>query len=187
MTVAPHAAYFPDFLTPCAEVPDVETGAELVLATPSRRLRAEIGRLAPVDGPGATLLGELARGKPAALWHLRRALQLYCRSLIEPDLEVLDEGLRVECAGGVHRYLHAGPEGLLRWLGPATRWQPPVLVVDYPVDRDLFLDGRGLALIPSYFGVYHPVAPADPRLRPVLVFPIHAGAGCRPAGTAATT
>ncbi|MDQ7805934.1 winged helix-turn-helix domain-containing protein [Amycolatopsis sp. A133] len=176
ITVAPHAAYFPDFLTPPAEVPDIGAGAELVLATPRRRLRAEIRRLRPAVGAGATWLDELAAGKAAALLHLERALRVYFRCLIEPHLEVIGQALRIECAGAIQRYVHAGPEGLLRWLGPATSWRPPVLTVDYPIDRDLFLDGRGLVLIPSYFGVHHPVALADPRLRPVLAVPIHAGA-----------
>jgi DNA-binding transcriptional ArsR family regulator len=47
-----------------------------------------------------------------------------------------------------------------------------VLSVAYPLDRDLYLEGRGLVLIPCYFALHHPVALADPRLRPVLAFPI---------------
>ncbi|MFF1610906.1 ArsR/SmtB family transcription factor [Amycolatopsis sp. NPDC058278] len=176
VTVAPHASYFPDFLTPSAAVPDIGTGAELVLATPRRRLRAEIRRLRPAGGAAKTWLEELADGKAAALRHLERALRVYFRCLVEPHLDVIEQALRIGCAAGVQRYLHAGPEGLLGWLGPATRWGPPVLTVDYPIDRDLFLAGRGLVLIPSYFGVHHPVALADPRLPPVLVVPLHAGA-----------
>ncbi|MFF4052374.1 winged helix-turn-helix domain-containing protein [Streptomyces chartreusis] len=47
-----------------------------------------------------------------------------------------------------------------------------MLHVDYPVDRDLSLGGRGLRLIPSYFCRRTPIALADPELRPVLVYPI---------------
>jgi DNA-binding transcriptional ArsR family regulator len=97
---------------------------------------------------------------------------VYFRALVEPHLQMIDDGLRTDCAGGIQSYLQTGPEGLLRRLGPATSWQPPVLAVDYPLDRDLRLDGRGLVLIPGYFCLYHPVALADPLLRPVLVFPI---------------
>jgi DNA-binding transcriptional ArsR family regulator len=175
-TVAPHAAYFPDFLTPTADVRDIGEGAEAILSAPRWRVREEIGRLRPAGAPAARWLDELARGRTAAVRHLRRALHVYFETLLEPELPVLDEGVRIACAGGIQRYLRDGPEGLLRWLGPATSWRPPVLTVDYPVDRDLRLEGRGLLLIPTYFGVYHPVALADPRLRPVLVFPIDAGA-----------
>jgi DNA-binding transcriptional ArsR family regulator len=172
MTVAPHAAYFPDFLTPTLDVPDIDAGVETVLSTPPPRLGEEISRLRPTGRAQARWLHELARGKSAALRYLRHALRVYYRALIEPHLQMIDDGLRTDCAGGIQRYLRTGPEGLLRWLGPATNWQPPVLSVDYPLDRDLHLDGRGLVLIPGYFCLYHPVALADPLLRPVLVFPI---------------
>jgi DNA-binding transcriptional ArsR family regulator len=172
MTVAPHAAYFPDFLTPTLDASDIDAGVETVLSTPPHRLRAEISRLQPTGSRAARWLDELGRGKSAALRHLRQALHVYFRSLIEPNLQMIDDGLRTECAGGIQRYLRTGPEGLLRWLGQTTSWQPPILSVDYPHDRDLYLDGRGLVLIPGYFCLYHPVALADPLLRPVLVFPI---------------
>jgi DNA-binding transcriptional ArsR family regulator len=172
MTVAPHAVYFPDFLTPPLDAADFDTSVDTVLSTPPRRLREEIGRLQPTGNPAARWLDEVARGKSAALRHLRRALRVYFTTLVEPHLQVIDDGLRTECASGAQRYLRTGPEGLLRWLGKGTNWRPPVLEVDYPLDRDLHLHGRGLELIPCYFGLYHPVALADPRLRPVLVLPI---------------
>jgi DNA-binding transcriptional ArsR family regulator len=153
-------------------VSDIDAGVETVLPTPPRRLREEIGRLQPTGSAKARWLGELARGKSAALRHLRQALHVYFRTLVEPHLQIIEGGLRTDCAGGIQRYLQTGPEGLLRWLGPTMSWQPPVLIVDYPLDRDLHLDGRGLVLIPSYFCLHHPVALADPLLRPVLVFPI---------------
>jgi DNA-binding transcriptional ArsR family regulator len=185
-TVAPHAAYFPDFLTPTEEVRDIGEGADAVVSASPRRMREEVGRLRPPRAPAARWLDELARGKTAAVRHLHGALRVYFEAVLEPDLPVIGDGLRIACAGGIQRYLRDGPEGLLRWLGPATSWRPPVLAVDYPVDRDLRLDGRGLVLVPSYFGVYHPVALADPRLRPVLVFPIEARArllaGCHGEG-----
>lgn len=174
VSVAPHAAYFPDFLTPAADEPGIDAGVEAVLATPARRLRAEVGRLHPAGSAQAWWLAGLARGKPSALRQLRQALRVYFRTFLEPHLPVVEAGLRTDCADRIRHYVHTGPEGLLGRLGPATSWQPPVLTVDYPVDRDLHLDGRGLVLIPGYFCVYHPVALADPRLRPVLVLPLRA-------------
>ncbi|QFU89677.1 helix-turn-helix transcriptional regulator [Amycolatopsis sp. YIM 10] len=172
MTVAPHATYFPDFLTPTPDISDIDTGVEAVLSTPPCRLREEIGRLQPTGSAETRWLAELADGKSAALRQLRQALRRYFKALIEPHLQVVEDGLRADRADGIQCYLRTGPEGLLRWLGPTMSWQPPVLTADYPVDRDLHLDGRGLVLIPSYFCLYHPVALADPLQRPVLVFPI---------------
>lgn len=93
-----------------------------------------------------------------------QALRVYCRSVIEPYLPMIEDGLRTEAAAKVLKYLHCGPEGLLGMLGPATRWDPPVLFVDYPHHEDLHLDGRGLLLIPCYFALHHQVTLADPQL-----------------------
>ena len=62
-----------------------------------------------------------------------------------------------------------------------------MLSFTYPCDRDLYLEGRGLVLIPCYFGLYHPVALADPRLRPVLAFPIRAESRLLAGGTRTAT
>jgi DNA-binding transcriptional ArsR family regulator len=55
-----------------------------------------------------------------------------------------------------------------------------VLEADYPVDKDIHLDGRGLLLIPSYFCRGKPVALADPSLPPTLVYPVSPGHPVRP-------
>ncbi|MFI6096573.1 ArsR/SmtB family transcription factor [Lentzea sp. NPDC051213] len=118
------------------------------------------------------LRDDLARVRPTGLRRLRWAIWVYFRSVIEPHLPMIEDGLRTEVAAGIQQYLHRGPEGLLGTLGPAARWDPPVLTVDHPLDRDLRLDGRGLVLIPCYFAQHHQVALANSRLRPGLAFPI---------------
>ncbi|HET6707094.1 winged helix-turn-helix domain-containing protein [Amycolatopsis sp.] len=182
MTVAPHATYFPDFLTPALDTTDIDVAVDAVLSVPSGRRAHEVSRLRPADGAAANWLNELAAGKVPALRHLRQALRVYFRSVIEPKLQTIDGGLQKEWADGAQRYLKAGPEGLLRWFSPAATWEPPILTIDYPFDRDLHLGGRGLVLAPCYFCVHHPVALADPRLRPILVFPIAAGTRLLAAG-----
>ncbi|GAA2686463.1 winged helix-turn-helix domain-containing protein [Actinosynnema pretiosum subsp. pretiosum] len=171
VAVAPHAAYFPDFLTPAQDQSGIGAGVEAVLATPVERVRAEVASIRVGGAGAARWLGGLAGGRVEAYRCLERALRVFHDVLLAPRLPVVDSALRAECVAGSHHYLRGGPEALLRWL-PGARWEPPVLVVDYPVDRDLRLGGRGLVLIPSYFCVFHPVALADPALPPVLVFPI---------------
>ncbi|MEW2515984.1 winged helix-turn-helix domain-containing protein, partial [Streptomyces sp. NPDC046870] len=68
--------------------------------------------------------------------------------------------------------LDSGSEGLLAGLGPAMRWRPPVLQVNYPVEHDIHLDGRGLVLVPSVFCWRVPITLIDPSLPPVLVYPL---------------
>lgn len=67
-----------------------------------------------------------------------------------------------------------GAEQVLANLGPAMRWRPPVLEVNYPagLNREIHLRGRGLTLIPSYFCRTNPIALVDLRLPPVLAYPI---------------
>jgi DNA-binding transcriptional ArsR family regulator len=66
--------------------------------------------------------------------------------------------------------LDGGAEGILQNLGPNLRWQHPVLHSAYPEDRDLYLNGRGLLLVPSYFCWGNPVTLRDTTLDPVLYY-----------------
>jgi DNA-binding transcriptional ArsR family regulator len=174
VTVAPHAAYFPDLLTPPEDLSGIDECVDAVLSTPPQRLREEIGLILPTAGSAATWLDDLARGRSTALRQLSRALRVYHRSVIEPHLPTIEDGLCTEVAAGIQQFVRRGPEGLLSVLGPDARWDPPVLSVGYARDRELHLGGRGLVLIPCYFVLHHPVALVDPLLRPVLAFPIRA-------------
>ena len=51
------------------------------------------------------------------------------------------------------------------------RWAGGELRVDYPVDQEMHLGGRGLVLVPSYFCWRYPVTLLDPDLPPVLIYP----------------
>jgi DNA-binding transcriptional ArsR family regulator len=168
--VAPEASYFPDFLTPneYADGGHVESGIDTVLTTPRRRLRREIGLLRKPT----PWLDDLARGRPAAVGDLGTALRTYYRKAVRPYLPQIEAALHIERAGRANIYLRTGVEALLTSLTSIARWHRPVLSFEYPKDRDLHLDGRGLILVPSYFCVRHPVSLADPDLPPVIVYPI---------------
>ncbi|HEV7933384.1 MAG TPA: helix-turn-helix domain-containing protein [Actinomadura sp.] len=171
LTLAPHAAYFPDFLTPAEPSPSFEKGIESVLTTPHARIHADLERLAAHRRlPNWTR--RLAQGDSRALGDLGQALRAYRNAVIDtcwPSVQTYVEGdrsrrLRALADGGV--------EGLLASFRPLMRWNPPVLEVGYPVAQDLVLNGRGLLLVPSYFCWRTPVTLADPELRPVLVYPV---------------
>ncbi|WP_330435306.1 hypothetical protein OIC43_25725 [Streptomyces sp. NBC_00825] len=68
--------------------------------------------------------------------------------------------------------MDGGTRALLNSLRPMAVWEPPVLTVGYPVERDLHLDGRGLLLVPSYFCWRQPITLADDGMRPVLIHPV---------------
>lgn len=177
--LAPASGYFPDFLTPMGVPTDFEEGVETVLSTDKKRLCAEVGRLGAPRGSGSWL-ADVAAGRTAALHRLGVAMRRYHHTVVAPHRDQAAQISGRAVTRLAHRTLAHGVEAALGGLGPATRWQSPVLEVAYPVTRDLHLEGRGLSLVPTFFGINHPIALADPALRPVLVYPVHREAFWQP-------
>jgi DNA-binding transcriptional ArsR family regulator len=165
----PQASYIPDFLTPAEGAGGLESGVEAVLRTPRRRLAAELSRLATtgVTPPGGAAL---ARGEPAALTRVGRALSTYHEVVLAPHWEQIAVRVGADRSARIRVLADEGVESMLTTFD-FMRWRPPVLEVDYPVDQELRLNGRGLTLVPSAFCWRRPVALADPGLPPVLVYP----------------
>jgi DNA-binding transcriptional ArsR family regulator len=170
-TLTPARGYFPDFLTPASRLTEFEDGVETVLSTDKRRLRAEVARLDGGRGAGPWL-DDIAAGRAPALHRLGVAMRRYHRTVVAPHADQASEIAGRSVSGLAHRTLEHGVDAALRALGPTTRWRAPVLEVDYPVTRDLHLGGRGLSLVPTFFGAVHPITLADPELQPVLVYPV---------------
>ncbi|NYE43878.1 DNA-binding transcriptional ArsR family regulator [Streptomyces fulvorobeus] len=113
--------------------------------------------------------GQLARLE--ARKELVVMVRAYYETVVAPHEEQAQARIEAERAARARGFLAGGVEGMLSGLGPMLRWRPPVLEVIYPrqtEDRDLYLNGRGLTLVPSYFNWAEPVAFADPELPPVL-------------------
>lgn len=168
--VMPPRGYFPDFLTPAASLGGLEHGIDAVLSTPRPRLRAELTRLVERASPPAWMR-PLAEGEPDSLRRLGRALRAYHASVLRPAWSWISERTEQDRLWRAQTQSVAGTDAMLHTFGPLLRWRPPVLTVDYPIDRDLHLDGRGLVLVPSYFCRQLPVALADGSLPPILVYP----------------
>ncbi|MEU8827646.1 ArsR family transcriptional regulator [Streptomyces sp. NPDC048636] len=169
--LVPTRGYFPDFLTPADPLYDLDEGLDAVLSTPRARLRRDLSLLA-----GGRRLPpwtrSLADGEPDAVTLLGRAVRGYHEAAIAPYWEriraqVDHERLRVSTP-----MLGGGTEALLSALPPCLRWRRPVLEADYPVDRDLRLDGRGLLLIPSFFCWRTSITLLHHDRTPVLVYPV---------------
>ncbi|WP_326766153.1 DUF5937 family protein [Streptomyces sp. NBC_01591] len=172
-SLVPRAAYFPDFLTPSVDdgPDDLRSGIDRVLATPRRRLRHELALLSASGGrPWAG--AELARGDVAALTALGGNLRTYHREFIAPLWRRIGAATAADTALRTRAVVDGGTRALLESLRPMAVWEPPVLTVSYPVERDLHLDGRGLLLVPSYFCWRQPITLADDGLRPVLIYPV---------------
>ncbi|MET9484991.1 winged helix-turn-helix domain-containing protein [Streptomyces sp. NPDC006638] len=169
--LAPLGPYFPDFLTPPEACDGLDAGLEALQSTPRRRLRSELQRL-DRHRPLPDWARPLADGDPASLGRLAEALRTYHRAAITPHHRLIQAVVDADRARRARSFLDGGVHGVLADLRPVMRWHPPVLEVDYGVSQDLYLRGRGLRLIPSFFCHRAPVALADPDLTPVLIYPI---------------
>ncbi|MFD9504111.1 ArsR/SmtB family transcription factor [Streptomyces sp. NPDC060035] len=188
--VVPLRGYFPDFLTPSqegAEPLGLDAGMEALRDTPVERLHGDLALLAGNrprlqrsprgGGSPAALLDALAEGRTEPLGRLIAALRSYHRATVEPYWPHVQASVEADRAIRGRALLDGGTDELLSTLPPMIRWREPVLEADYPVDRELHLDGRGLLLQPSFFCRGSPVVYRDPHLPPVLVYPVtHRGA-----------
>jgi DNA-binding transcriptional ArsR family regulator len=166
--VSPHATYFPDFLTPTGEYDELGDALDAVVSVPKAQLSAEMALLRDVPAS----LRAVAEGRAPALRMLRTAFDEFHRATVLPRLPVAKAALRADLARRTRSYMHDGVEAMLIGVVPGAIWNSLVLTLPYAVDRDLFLVGRGLRLVPSYFTLLNPVALADEELPPTLVFPI---------------
>ncbi|MER5781339.1 helix-turn-helix domain-containing protein [Streptomyces mobaraensis] len=168
--LVPPRGYFPDFLTPAEGVLGLETGVEALRATPAERIHDELGRLSTVRTLPAWIRS-LAEGDARAFGKLIAALHDYHEAAIAPYWAHIQARIEADRAIRGRALLDGGADALLSSLPPTMRWHAPVLECDYPVDRDLHLNGRGLLLVPSFFCRGNPVTLRNPDLTPVLVYP----------------
>lgn len=167
----PATGYIPDFLTPPVTGGGLSAGLDQLLRTPRVQLVRELSRLAE-SRPVPNWAASLGRPGSDALKVLANSLGIYFRGLLEPHWLHIRTAVGNDVGVRARALLDGGTQALLESLRPVARWNAPVLEVDYPVQRDLYLEGRGLLLVPSYFCWRRPTALADPGLDPVLVYPV---------------
>lgn len=172
--LAAPTGYFPDFLTPPDAPGELRSGLTTIRGTPRGRLRNEVTRTARTRSL-PSWAGDLARGDRAVVDQIADALELLHGILVDPWRDAIESSLDAERHRSARAFVTGGVDGMLASLGPAIRWQPPILSSEYPTEADIHLGGRGIRLIPSYFCWRTPVALADPALAPVLVYPIEHG------------
>jgi DNA-binding transcriptional ArsR family regulator len=99
-------------------------------------------------------------------------LRSFHRTKIAPQLPMIAIAVEPVVAKHNDTVANDGFEKLIPQLHGSLSWSAPVLSVDMPhVNRDLYLRGRGLRLVPSFFCWKHPIMLQDPALPPVLVYP----------------
>ncbi|MDQ0994530.1 helix-turn-helix transcriptional regulator [Streptomyces sp. V3I7] len=172
LDLVPQEKFLPDFLFQLADAFD--TGVERAVQTPTEQLAADIGELAAHLRPNRRVR-ELAEGTSGARQGLAADLRRYFDSCLAELWPQVLAGAAADRALRAETLLRGGVDGLLATLGTRWRWEPPVLHIPWPGPHDIEvpLCGRGLVLLPSYFGgpglMYRTEEPA------VLIYPMHAG------------
>ncbi|MEV4433584.1 winged helix-turn-helix domain-containing protein [Streptomyces sp. NPDC049585] len=173
LALAPPRGYSPDFLTPPETAEGgLAGGIDAMLSLPRQRLCAEL-ELLSADRRELRFVRGLAEGGSGSLRALGEGLTALHEAAIGPYLGKVREHIEADRAARSQTILLHGMEHLLATLHPAIRWSPPVLEVAVPgTTEDLYLEGRGLRLVPSFFCWRAPTVLRDPELPPVLVYPI---------------
>jgi hypothetical protein len=168
----PPRGYFPDFLTPADSTDGLEAGLDAIRSTPASHLRRDLTVLA-ADNVLPPTAAALARGDVDTLTHLTDSMRTYREVAVAPYWTRIQAAVEADRGRRARAVLDGGAGGLLDSLRPVMRWNAGVLEVpNYPMSRELRLDGRGLLLVPSYFCARTPVTLLDPELPPVLVYPV---------------
>lgn len=176
-SLAPKFGYFPDFLNPADAMRGLDHGLEAIRATPPHTLYTNMSYLA-ADQKRLTGRGlpegaaDLAVGKRDAIVDLTHMMRTYYDIAILPHQRAIDLAVQADRHTRLHAFSDAGVEGILESLRPMLTWHAGELQVQPHRDQEIYLDGRGLLLIPSYFCVNHPITMFDPSLPPVLIYPV---------------
>jgi DNA-binding transcriptional ArsR family regulator len=171
LALAPTVGYFPDFLNPSAAIHGLEHGLEAVRSTPAASLRHDLRQLAQ-NQPLPTGARQLARGEPSQLTELTNTMRTCYHLAITPYQRAIQAAVERDRQLRTHALANGGVEGLLSSLRPMMSWSSGELRIPGHRDQELYLNGRGLLLIPSYFCLIGPVTMFDPTLPPVVVYSV---------------
>ncbi|MFF4158204.1 ArsR/SmtB family transcription factor [Streptomyces sp. NPDC001678] len=172
LALAPPRGYSPDFLTPPEATGGLATGLDAMLSLPRTTLRRDLELLAP-DRRDLPFVRHLAEGRTEALKALGEGLTAFHDTAVRPYLAKVREHIAADRATRSQTLLRSGVEQLLSSIHPQVRWNPPVLeVLVAGTGENVYLEGRGLRLVPSFFCWRAPTVLRDPELPPVLVYPI---------------
>ncbi|WP_018347961.1 ArsR/SmtB family transcription factor [Longispora albida] len=171
LRLMPPYGYCPDFLTPATGTSDLAEGIDTVLSTSRQKIGHDVGRLAagtPLTGSAAFL----AAGDAPTLRRLGETISEYHATVLAPHWSQITAAIGADRDRRAITLLSHGVEQLLRGLVPGAVWTPPVWHLPFPFDDDLYLDGRGITLTPSFFCWGRVTRLLDPEHPPVLAYPV---------------
>ncbi|GAA1850284.1 winged helix-turn-helix domain-containing protein [Myceligenerans crystallogenes] len=172
LALVPPAGDPPDFLTPGPPGTDFAAGAEEVLHTPPGRVRAEVAAMTGGRRVPDRVL-DLGNGSVPAMHGLWSSMRAFHEHAVLPVWPRVRRAVDADRSARTQVIAAAGVQAMLSSIHPSARWSDGILTVESRgVDRAVHLGGRGLTVVPSFFGCRRPVTRADPALDPVLVVPV---------------
>ncbi|MEU0094288.1 winged helix-turn-helix domain-containing protein [Kribbella sp. NPDC006257] len=174
--LAPARGYSPDFLTPAKAHDNLDEALDTLVSTERTTVLNQVDYLM-TRRPATAWTKALATGESGAMKQLGADVRAYHDTAIAPYWPSIRRQVNADRAIRVESMVHHGVEHLLANLHPRVRWQAPVLQILDFVDTDVYLDGRGLRLQPSFFCWQAPTKLRDGNLPPVLVFPTRPAPG----------
>ncbi|MCF3133670.1 ArsR/SmtB family transcription factor [Streptomyces olivochromogenes] len=171
--LAPPVGYSVDFLTAAAGA-GLDHRIEALRATPLPQVHTDLREFTRRNPTRRLPLWsrELVTGEATGLGRMADAADAYFAAVLTPYWDRIRVQVNRDRSRRSTTLLNGGWDAVLSTLHPSARWDYPVLHLDYPVDQELHLRGRGLLLQPSFFCRHAPTTFADPTLSPVLVYPI---------------
>ncbi|MBM7784726.1 ArsR/SmtB family transcription factor [Tenggerimyces flavus] len=150
-TLAPMVGYAVDFLTPAAGTTSFRDGVDTVLRTPRRAFSRDLTKLAG-NGRLPSWTGDLAAGRRPSLHALGRAMVAYFDTALAPYWAAIARQVDEELARTTRLLVSGGVERLLASASRELRWRSPVLLAGQLGEpQDIYLEGQGLMLLPSFF------------------------------------
>jgi DNA-binding transcriptional ArsR family regulator len=162
------SGYSPEFLD--AVNPELDDALQVVAATPTRRVHADLREAYGGRQPPAWVR-RLASGDRDARRQVVDALRSYYQTILARDWQGVGAHFDADVAWRTRVLLAGGMEALLGSLHRSIRWHSPVLEIDKPFDRHVDLGGRGLWLMPSVFVWPEPLVAVDPSRQPLVAYP----------------
>lgn len=164
----------PEFVVPLTD--DIDEGIEQILAEPAETVHRDLSEVNEYSGILPRWTEELVPAGSPRRKEVGAALRAVYAAAVDPYWPTLSVDLQANRATLVNRLAFGGVDALLAQLHPAVRWDPPVLRVGLEPGpaHDIFLEGRGLVLIPSLFLTGRPAVSTgdDPGRTPALSYPV---------------
>ncbi len=152
--LSPPTGYFADFLTPATGTTDLRAGIEEVLRTPRRCLRSDLVTLHEQCPRPVDWARDLAAGDLQTLRVLGANLIRYHEAHLKPSWAEIRRQVSEELARVRRILCDEGVDALLGSLSSHVRWEAPALVLhNKQAKRNLYVDGRGIVIQPSFFAL----------------------------------